>query len=200
MYPNWETVEYASTRLMSFCTRPIEAANIAVVAPMKVTKVCAVGASSNNGDRRATMYTPAVTMVAAWMSAETGVGPSIASGNHVWSESWADLPHAPMNRSSAMPVAVAGASVSAPLNTAPYSSVPSTVQSHMTPRPKPKSPTRFTMNAFFPAWVAAGRVYQNPISRYEQSPTASQKTYRSRKSPAMTSIVIENTNRFRYAK
>ena len=27
------------------------------------------------------MYTPAVTIVAAWMSAETGVGPAIASGN-----------------------------------------------------------------------------------------------------------------------
>ncbi len=58
-------------------------------------------------------------MVAAWMSAETGVGPSMASGSHVWSGSCADLPHAPMNRSSAMPVAVAGESVSALLNTAP---------------------------------------------------------------------------------
>ena len=27
------------------------------------------------------MYTPAVTMVAAWISAETGVGPAIASGS-----------------------------------------------------------------------------------------------------------------------
>ena len=27
------------------------------------------------------MYTPAVTMVAAWIRAETGVGPSIASGS-----------------------------------------------------------------------------------------------------------------------
>ena len=27
--------------------------------------------------------TPAVTIVAAWISAETGVGPSIASGNQV---------------------------------------------------------------------------------------------------------------------
>jgi hypothetical protein len=35
------------------------------------------------GDRRATMKTPAVTMVAAWMSAETGVGPSIASGSQL---------------------------------------------------------------------------------------------------------------------
>ena len=75
------------------------AAKIAVVAPMKVTKVCAVGASSNSGDSRATMNTPAVTMVAAWISAETGVGPSIASGSQVCSRNCADLPIAPMNSS-----------------------------------------------------------------------------------------------------
>ena len=42
--------------------------------------------------------------------------------------------------------------------------------------PKPKSPTRLTMKAFLPAWAAESRVYQKPISRYEHSPTASQKT------------------------
>ena len=75
------------------------AAKIAVVAPMKVTKVCALGASSNSGDSRATMNTPAVTMVAAWISAETGVGPSMASGSQVCSRNCADLPMAPMNSS-----------------------------------------------------------------------------------------------------
>src|SRR5256886_10314869 len=161
---------------MSVWAQATVAANSAVVAPTASTMSFATGANSYSGDIRATRNTPAVTIVAAWMSADTGVGPSIASGSQVWSGSCADLPHAPTNRSSAMPVAVAGASVSAPLNTAPYSSVPSAVQSHMTPRPKPTSPTRLTMNAFFPAWAAAGRVYQNPISRYEQRPTASQKT------------------------
>ena len=39
------------------------------------------GASSNSVWQRATMYTPAVTIVAAWISADTGVGPSIASGS-----------------------------------------------------------------------------------------------------------------------
>ncbi len=48
------------------------------------------------------MYTPAVTMVAAWMSAETGVGPSMASGSHTCSGNCADLPMAPMNRRRAM--------------------------------------------------------------------------------------------------
>src|SRR5437867_7935515 len=103
---------------MSGCTRPTVAAKSAVAVPTQRTTSGAVPERSKSAWLRATMYTPAVTMVAAWMSAETGVGPSIASGNHVWSGSWADLPHAPMNRSSAMPVAVAGASVSAPLNTA----------------------------------------------------------------------------------
>ena len=43
------------------------------------------------------MNTPAVTIVAAWINAETGVGPSIASGSQVCRPSCADLPIAPMN-------------------------------------------------------------------------------------------------------
>ena len=34
-------------------------------------------------------------MVAAWIRALTGVGPAMASGSHVCSGSWADLPSAP---------------------------------------------------------------------------------------------------------
>jgi len=49
---------------------------------------------------RQTRKTPAVTMVAAWISAETGVGPSMASGSHVCSNSCADLPMAPMKSST----------------------------------------------------------------------------------------------------
>jgi hypothetical protein len=59
------------TRLMSFCTRPTVAAKNAVIAPIQVTTVSASGACSNSGDMRATRNTPAVTMVAAWISAET---------------------------------------------------------------------------------------------------------------------------------
>ena len=54
--------------------------------------------------------TPAVTIVAAWMSADTGVGPSIASGSQKYSGSWALLPRAPRNSRAAMPVAVDWAS------------------------------------------------------------------------------------------
>ena len=58
----------------------------------------AVSDSSNSGDMRATMKMPAVTIVAAWISAEIGVGPSIESGSHTCSGTCADLPIAPMNR------------------------------------------------------------------------------------------------------
>ena len=39
-------------------------------------------------------------MVAAWIRAETGVGPSIASGSHVCRKNCADLPIAPINSST----------------------------------------------------------------------------------------------------
>ena len=81
---------------MSFWTRPTVAAKNAVVAPKKTMKLCASGAYSISGDMRQTRKTPAVTIVAAWISADTGVGPSIASGSHVCRISCADLPIAPM--------------------------------------------------------------------------------------------------------
>ncbi len=43
-----------------------------------------------------TRYTPAVTIVAAWIRAETGVGPSIAFASHVCSGNCADFPIAPI--------------------------------------------------------------------------------------------------------
>src|SRR5271157_5922234 len=70
----------------------------AVVAPMNNTIDSAVSESSNNGDMRATMNMPAVTIVAAWIKADIGVGPSIESGSHTCSGTCADLPIAPMNR------------------------------------------------------------------------------------------------------
>ena len=49
---------------------------------------------------RAIRYTPAVTIVAAWISADTGVGPSIASGSQVCSGICADLANAPTSSST----------------------------------------------------------------------------------------------------
>ena len=54
-----------------------------------------------------------MTIVAAWISAETGVGPAMASGSQTNSGSWADLPQAPRKSITAMAVAVVVASAGA---------------------------------------------------------------------------------------
>src|SRR5450631_2547372 len=83
---------------MSLATMPSNPMKNAVVAPMIRTNDNAVSDSSNKGDMRATMNMPAVTMVAAWIRAEIGVGPSMESGSHTCSGNCADLPMAPINR------------------------------------------------------------------------------------------------------
>src|SRR5476651_995203 len=70
----------------------------AVMPAITSTKDSAASDNSNSGDMRDTMNMPAVTMVAAWIRAEIGVGPSIESGSQTCSGTCADLPMAPMNR------------------------------------------------------------------------------------------------------
>ena len=48
---------------------------------MHATRKEALGACENTTEERSIKKTPAVTIVAECNSAETGVGPSIASGN-----------------------------------------------------------------------------------------------------------------------
>ena len=54
---------------------------VARSAPITATITSVCGAWLNSTALRPIMYTPAVTIVAAWIRAETGVGPSIASGS-----------------------------------------------------------------------------------------------------------------------
>ena len=82
MNPSWLIVEYASIFLMSFWTTAMVAAKSAVAAPVIAMTIIVKGDKTNTNDRRQIRYTPAVTIVAAWMRAETGVGPAIASGSH----------------------------------------------------------------------------------------------------------------------
>src|SRR5690242_10602886 len=98
MYPSCESVEYATTRLMSYWTIATSAMKNMVMAPTIVTTESAAGESSKRGDIRATMKMPAVTIVAAWIKAEIGVGPSIESGSHTWSGNCALFPMAPTKR------------------------------------------------------------------------------------------------------
>src|ERR1039457_609547 len=83
---------------MSYCTTAISAMKKAVMPPITSTTVSAASDSSNSGDMRDTMNMPAVTMAAAWIKAEIGVGPSIEAGSQTCSGTCADLPMAPMNR------------------------------------------------------------------------------------------------------
>src|SRR5262245_25369154 len=92
---------------MSFCTRPIVAAKIEVTAPTVATTASAAGASTKTAFIRVTMYTPAVTIVAAWINALTGVGPPIASGNQTYGGICGDLPVAPTKSNSAIAVITA---------------------------------------------------------------------------------------------
>jgi len=81
--------------LRSFWTRPVVAARKAVLPPRIVTIKDTLGAYSKRDEQRQIRKTPAVTLVAAWISADTGVGPSIASGSQVWRPTCADFPTAP---------------------------------------------------------------------------------------------------------
>src|SRR5262245_23172344 len=62
-----------------------------------IDMVC--GSRLVSGNIRITAYTPADTIVAAWIIALTGVGPSIASGNQTCSGNCADLPMVPIKSS-----------------------------------------------------------------------------------------------------
>src|SRR5690554_2062523 len=85
---------------MSFWTRAMVAAPKAVKQPTVAMTMPAIGSSENTKFMRQIRKTPAVTMVAACISAETGVGPAMASGNQVYSGICALLPVAAMNSSS----------------------------------------------------------------------------------------------------
>ena len=113
------------------------------------------------------MNTPAATMVAEWMSADTGVGPSMASGSHTCSGNWPLFPMAPQKRSSATRVTRPAAMPPPPTNraTSPKLNVPARMLRTRMPMRNPKSPTRVTTKAFLAALAAAGFWYQNPIRR-----------------------------------
>ncbi len=159
------------TRLMSVTTRPIVPATNRVSTPITAPTSWAAGARSNSGCMRAIRYTPAVTMVAAWISALTGVGPSMASGSHVWSGIWADFANAPTSNST-QPATRSPLLVPAP--NAPWraaaklprkSSVWVCLKMKNVPRTRPTSPTTLMTKALIPAAVAVLRRYQNEMSR-----------------------------------
>jgi hypothetical protein len=67
--------------LISCWNNPIRELNTVVIAPNHKHINNIVELYSIKGDERINKYTPAVTIVAACINAETGVGPSIAIGS-----------------------------------------------------------------------------------------------------------------------
>jgi len=63
---------------------------------------------------------------------------------------------------------------------------------------KNKSPILLIIKAFVAALPAWARVYQNPIKRYEQSPTPSQPKNKTNKFPEDTSNSMKKVNNERY--
>jgi hypothetical protein len=116
---------------------------------------------------RATRYTPAVTIVAAWISAETGVGPSMASGSQTCSGTCADLPIAPARSSRAITVKTPEGCLPATwsVSTLEKLSEPRRRKTRTIPTSMKVSPIRVVMKAFLAALAAGTRSYQNPISR-----------------------------------
>ncbi|CKQ63805.1 Uncharacterised protein [Mycobacterium tuberculosis] len=162
---------------MSSLAQPMIAPNSSVTAPTMTTASWAVGARLYSGPDRTIKYTPAVTMVAAWISADTGVGPSIASPSQACSGTCADLAHAPNSINNPIAVSTARLAAGTPANTPAYDRVPKVLNVKNIPTARPASPTRFITNAFLAAVAADGLWYQKPINRYDARPTPSQPTY-----------------------
>ena len=108
-------------------------------------------------------------MVAAWIRAETGVGPAIASGSHTCSGNCADLPTAPPNSR----IAATNEERSRPRRgrwSSPISRMfvvvnPVTAINAKMPNMNGTSPIRVVMNALIAAFEFSFSSHQWPISR-----------------------------------
>ena len=106
--------------------------------------------------------------MAAWIRAETGVGPSIASGSQVCSGIWADFATAPSSSPNATQLASCepfAQCCDAVANTVPKSVVPRSRTMKKMAIAMPTSPIAFITKAFFAAATGSGRSCQNPIRR-----------------------------------
>src|SRR3979411_2378613 len=70
----------------------------AVTPPQAAIKNITPGAYSKKKEHRSIKKTPAVTIVAACIKADTGVGPSIAIGNQTCNPIWELLAIAPISK------------------------------------------------------------------------------------------------------
>ena len=117
----------------------------------------AAPSAKNSGPMRATRNTPAFTIVAACMSAETAVGPVIASSSHSFRGNWADFPTAPPKSSTAAgtsrPCAAIEVAHVVSFKSSLNPNVPANANIKNMPASIIISPIFVMMNAFMPACV-----------------------------------------------
>src|SRR3954451_1316363 len=126
-------VDPASDFLMSSLAQAIMPPNSSVTVPTRTTASRASGDIARIGLDRTSRYTPAVTMVAAWISADTGVGPSIASSSQDCSGTCADLPQAARSSSIPMMFRVVADACQASCETPEYDTVPNVANISIAP-------------------------------------------------------------------
>lgn len=161
--------------------------------------------NSNKDEQRMIKKTPAVTSVAACISADTGVGPSIASGNQMCRPICADLPTAPKNskkvitdkRSIVIPKIVQSKSTAlgAKAKTTWYSTVLKVKNTSAIANANPTSPTRLTIIAFIAALPVLILLNQKLISKKDAKPIPSQPKNMMTKLSAVTSSNIKKVNK-----
>ena len=118
-------------------------------------------------------------MVAAWMSADTGVGPSIASPSQDCSGTCADLPHAASNSSSPIAVSVPSQLRCGRENTGERDRA-DVGEHHHQRDGQAEVADAVDHERLLGRGGRRGLVRQNPISRYDARPTPSHPTYRPR--------------------
>ena len=153
--PKCARVEYARIFLMSVCPNAQRPAQNAISEQSTRTTSRTSGVRKPNEQSLTIINTPAATIVAAWISAETGVGPAIASGNQTCSGNCALLPRKPQSSNSPIAVEALSGLAAMIFASSEKSVVPNVLQQNIIPSRKPKSPTRFTINAFLDASLAA---------------------------------------------
>ena len=146
--------------------------------------------------------------MAAWISAETGVGPAMASGSQVWRGNCPLLPMiAAISATAVMSRIVCptwpdnAAWLSATMLNEPTPVARCTMKYVMiTPQMRPMSPTRVVRNAFSAAFELGFSSHQWPMSMNEQRPTSSQPTRSCSVLSATTSRSIDAVKRLSAAK
>src|SRR5579863_3918400 len=139
-------------------------------------------------------------MVAAWISAETGVGPSIASGSHVWSGTCADFAAAPMNRVAQIQKISDELKPPAAENVSPKPIECTLATIRKIANIMPTSPRTLITKALRAAATAERRSNQKPIKKYDATPTRPQPTSNPTQLSESTSVSIANTKKLMYAK